>query len=78
MATTAKIAKDEKLAQASPENAKASVSPPEPLLALWTPARIPAQVRRVPSVFPAACPERRDSRRGEGELVRKGYRSDDK
>ena len=78
MATTAKIAKDIKLedpprvaaakARKRPE-CQAAVPAPQPLLALRPPARVPAQVRHLPFVLPPTGAERRDSRRGEGELV---------
>src|SRR5215467_13214326 len=50
--------------------------PPQPLLALWTSARVPEKVRSLPVVFPAARAERRDSGRDEGELVRSSMTTD--
>ena len=70
MATTAKIAKDIKLEKArKAKNAQTSVPAPQPLLALRTAARIPAQVRHLPPLLPQARAEWRDSGRDQGELV---------
>ena len=57
MATTAKIAKDVKLEKArKAKTPEAAVPPPEPLLALWPAARVPAQVRHLPPVLPPSSP----------------------
>ena len=70
MATTAKIAKDEKLASCQGEqDAEARVPASQPLQAVRTAARLPAQVHALPHLLPQARAGRRDPRRDEGELV---------
>ncbi len=53
------------------EDAEAAMPASQPLLALRTSARLPAQVWHLPPVLPPARPERRDPRRDQGELVGK-------
>ena len=75
MATTAKIAKDRKQAEA---NKLAHEQKKKPKFACrhrnrcWRcgrPRGVPAQVRNLPAVLPATGAEWGNSRRGEGELV---------
>ena len=63
MATTAKRVKGRT------SKPKFSIAQAQPLLALRTPARVPAQVRHLPPVLPRAGAAGRDSRRVEVELV---------
>ena len=53
MATTAKIARDEKLAIAkAAQNAEAELPASQPLLPLRAPARVSAEIQAVPHLFP--------------------------
>ena len=71
MATTAKIARDEKLALAQGcRNAEVALPASQPLFPLRTSARIPAQIQAVPDLFPEAGAGRRSPRRDQGELVK--------
>ena len=55
MATTAKIARDEKLAIAqSGQDAEAALPASQPLFPLRASARVSAEVQAVPDLFPAS------------------------
>ncbi len=70
MATTAKIARDEKLALAKRgQDAEAALPASQPLFPLRTAARVSAQVQVVPDLFPEAGAGGGNPRRDEGELV---------
>ena len=70
MATTAKIARDEKLAIGEGrQDAEAALPASQPLFPLRTPARLSAQVQAVPDLFPEAGAGGGSPRRDQGELV---------
>ena len=79
MATTAKIARDEKLAdRESRQDAEAALPASQPLFPLRTSARISAEVQAVPDLFPEAGAGGRSPRRDQGELVEQERQEEDK
>ena len=56
MATTAKIARDEKLGRSrkAAQNAEAALPASQPLFPLRPSARVSAQIQAVPDLFPAS------------------------
>ena len=70
MATTAKIARDERLAVAQANKVpKLPVPAPQPVFPVRASARVSAQVQAVPDLFPETGAGRRSARRDQGFLV---------
>jgi membrane protein involved in colicin uptake len=71
MATTAKIARDEKLAIAkAAKDAQAAVPASEQMLPVRTAAGVSEEVQTVPDLFPQTSPGGGSAGRGQGVMVR--------
>ncbi len=75
MATTAKIAKEEKPKSRCVKDSRLKIRHAQPVFPMRAAARLSSQVQPVPDLLPEARPGRRDPGRDQGQLVRKGSRA---